>query len=63
MSWNQLFPIDKPPTFSDIQQFLGEKAVLWTDLLAYLEKAYQVKPNLSFSKCAAQPGWNVLIPM
>ena len=59
MNWYELFGQDKMPSFKDIEQYIGEISPAWTELLSYIEKAYQVEPKMSYSKCSAQPGWNV----
>jgi len=59
MKWNQLYYIDKMPDFEDIERHIGEGALLWRELLSYIEKVYEVEPKMAYSKCAAQPGWNV----
>lgn len=59
MKWNELFTNDQTPTYEEIKKFIGEGAPLWIDLLSYIEKAYNAKPKMAYSKCAAQPGWNV----
>ncbi|HHW32432.1 MAG TPA: DUF3788 family protein [Clostridiaceae bacterium] len=32
---------------------------LWLSLIKYMESAYNAKPKLSYSACAAKPWWNV----
>lgn len=59
MKWSELYYNNKMPSFEDIERYIGEGAPLWLELLSYIEKAYQVQPKMTYSKCAAQPGWNV----
>ncbi len=59
MKWNELYYNDKIPSLEDIERYIGEGVQLWQELIAYIEETYQVKPQLSYSKCAGQPGWNV----
>jgi hypothetical protein len=59
MSWSEAFNSSQLPSYEDIRQYLGNEVSLWDELLAYLERAYQVQPKMAYSKCAAQPGWNV----
>lgn len=59
MKWSELYRNDKMPSFEEIEQYIGQAAPLWLELRSYIEKAYQVKPQMTYSKCAAQPGWNV----
>jgi hypothetical protein len=58
MEWNELYGSDKMPPFGAIEQYIG-KTGLWQELTSYLEKSYLVSPKLTYSKCSAQPGWNV----
>jgi hypothetical protein len=59
MKWIEAFNAQNQPDPQAISEFIGPGGALWLDLLKYIETAYQVKPKNSFSKCAAQPGWNV----
>jgi len=59
MKWSEIYSNDKMPTFEDIDKHIGEGASLRQELHSYIEKTYQVSPNMTYSKCAAQPGWNV----
>ncbi|MEL7565715.1 MAG: DUF3788 domain-containing protein [Dehalobacterium sp.] len=59
MRWNELYQGNTIPSDKDIEQYIGKGAPLWKDLLLYIEKIYRVKHKMSYSKCAAQPGWNV----
>lgn len=59
MKWSELFSANQVPSSEDIKQYIGEGSLLWSELLSYIEEAYQVQPKMSYSKCAAQPGWNI----
>lgn len=59
MEWNLLYNSMEEPNHENIIDFLGNATSLWTELETYLEDAYHVAPKLSYSKCSAQPGWNV----
>lgn len=59
MKWSELYNGDKMPSFEDIEKYIGEGVILWRELLSYIEETYQVQPQMTYSKCAAQPGWNV----
>lgn len=59
MKWNELFNVNHVPSYEDIKQYIGEGESIWSDLLLYIEKAYQVQPKMTYSKCSAQPGWNI----
>ena len=59
MIWRELYQSDNMPSFKDVERYIGRGAPLWAELFAYIEKTYQVSPKMTYSKCAAQPGWNV----
>lgn len=60
MQWKELFPSCKEPSMDEIADFIGgETKGLWLSLIKYMDSAYHAKPRLSFSSCAAKPGWNV----
>ena len=59
MKWNELFDADRIPSFEDIRAFIGDATPIWDELLSYIEETYKSKPQLDYSKCSAQPGWNV----
>jgi hypothetical protein len=59
MNWNEIFDADHIPSSQDIKDYLGEAKSIWDELTAYIEKTYQIKPQTTYSKCSAQPGWNV----
>ncbi|MDF2567455.1 MAG: hypothetical protein K0R90_911 [Oscillospiraceae bacterium] len=57
MDWHTLYNQDNPPSVEETSQFVGNP--LWENLNDYIQSAYQLKPKFSYSKCSAQPGWNV----
>ena len=57
MEWSKKFEQAAQPSFEEIEAFIGSK--LWQELNLALQERYRIMPALSFSKCAAQPGWNV----
>ena len=59
MNWSELFNADRKPSYEDIKEYIGQGEPLWSELLSYIESRYQVQPKMSYSKCSAQPGWNV----
>ena len=59
MKWNELFEAYRSPSFEEIRDFIGEAKPIWDELVSYIEETYKVKPQLDYSKCSAQPGWNV----
>lgn len=59
MSWNEIYDADHVPSSEEIRAYLGKGESMWDELTSYIEEAYQVKPQVTYSKCSAQPGWNV----
>ncbi|UWG96241.1 DUF3788 domain-containing protein [Dehalobacter sp. DCM] len=59
MNWSELFNADHQPSYEDIKEFIGQGEPFWSELLSYLDIKYQVQPKMAYSKCSAQPGWNV----
>ena len=59
MKWNELFDADRIPSYEDIRTYIGEAKPIWDELVSYIEEKYNVKPQLDYSKCSAQPGWNI----
>jgi hypothetical protein len=59
MNWHEVFDEDRFPSAEDIRVFLGEAKTIWDDLTVYIEITYQTKPQIAYSGCSAQPGWNV----
>ena len=55
--WSERYGPDARPTEEQISAYIGSG--LWEDINAYLQRAYDVKPIHAYSKCSAQPGWNV----
>lgn len=59
MKWSELFNDTQIPSCEDIEQYIGEGSPLWLELISYIENTYEVQPKITFSKCSAQPGWNI----
>jgi len=59
MEWSMLYGSSREPNEENIREFVGKAEPLWTELKAYLEDTYHVPSKMSYSKCSAQPGWNV----
>lgn len=59
MEWNFLYDSSRQPDHENILNFIGSAGRLWLELKAHLEDTYHVPSKMSYSKCAAQPGWNV----
>ena len=59
MKWNELFDAERIPFIEDVREYIGEAKPIWDELVLYIEETYKAKQHLDYSKCSAQPGWNV----
>ena len=59
MEWNLLYDSGQEPSNENIKDFIGKATPLWMELETHLEEIYHVPSKMSYSKCSAQPGWNV----
>jgi len=59
MEWNELYGLGQGPELEDIRDFIGKAAPLWNELQDFIEGTYHVPSKMSYSKCSAQPGWNM----
>ncbi len=59
MKWHQLFNENQLPTQQDILNYINQGQSRWHELTFFIENRYQIQPQMSYSKCSAQPGWNV----
>lgn len=57
MEWSLRFNSDNKPDEKQISEFINNP--LWENLCSYLESTYNVSPHIEYSRCSAQPGWNV----
>lgn len=57
MEWSQSFEQNHEPTLAEMINFVNNP--LWSALQDFIEKSYHIKPILNYSRCSAQPGWNL----
>ncbi len=57
MEWEKLYNENSPPSFRDVEAFIG--SALWPQINAYLQDTYGVQPKLTYSRCSMQRGWNI----
>ncbi len=57
MEWSKIYDQSSQPSLDDVNDFIHSE--LWQELNSLLQETYHVKPAMSYSKCSAQPGWNV----
>lgn len=55
--WHTLYGPDQQPETKTISEYINNP--LWETLNSYIQESYTVQPTYSYSRCAAQPGWNV----
>lgn len=59
MEWSELFNISQMPSVKDIKAYIGKSEPIWNELTSFIEDTYKVNFQMSYSKCCAQPGWNI----
>ncbi len=57
MEWEKLYAENSPPSFEDVEAFIG--SALWPQINAYLQDTYGAQPKLTYSRCSMQRGWNI----
>ena len=57
MQWSERYDGNHKPSYDNISEFIGND--LWNELNLYLQEAYNIQPNVTYSKCSAQKGWNI----
>ena len=57
MTWAELYPETVRPTLEEIDAYA--RTPLWPRLRDYLAAAYGARPQLEYSRCGLEPGWNV----
>lgn len=57
MTWAELYLEAARPTLEEIDAYAHTP--LWPQLRAYLAAAYGAGPQLEYSRCGLEPGWNV----
>ncbi len=57
MDWENMYLQSNKPTFSQIGEYINSP--LWQELNDALNMTYNVIPQIEYSKCSMQRGWNV----
>jgi len=57
MKWNILYDQYNQPDPEDIGEYV--KNELWEKLNLFLKDTYCARPEISYSRCSMQPGWNL----
>lgn len=57
MDWQNMYLENNKPTFEQISKFINNP--LWNELNDALTSSYNVEPQIEYSSCSAQRGWNV----
>lgn len=57
MEWAAAYPQENQPGWEDVRAYISNP--LWDALLAYIERAYAIRPTLHYSGCGMRPGWNI----
>lgn len=57
MEWAQQYDGSNQPTKEQISSYI--QTPLWEEMNAFLKDSYQTEPTCQYSRCSAQPGWNI----
>lgn len=57
MEWNHIFTNSNTPTWKQVADYINSS--LWTEFNNQIQTAYQIEPNMAYSSCSMQPGWNI----
>lgn len=55
--WSEIYNSNNKPTFENVSDFINSP--LWNELCSYVENTYSTTPNMEFSSCSMQKGWNI----
>ncbi len=59
MKWSERYNANQLPSLEDVKEHMGKSSSLWEELSCFIENNYHVQPRMTYSKCVAQPGWNI----
>lgn len=57
MVWSEQYDSVHKPTDENIREFVNND--LWQELNSYLQETYNALPQMTYSGCSMQRGWNV----
>ncbi|MHB8077448.1 DUF3788 domain-containing protein [Desulfosporosinus fructosivorans] len=57
MDWNNMYDGNNQPSYDDFGSYIENS--LWGELNSYLQQTYAAKPQMAYSNCSMQRGWNV----
>ena len=57
MMWALRYPMDREPSMEEIDRYVD--GPLWPELRRYFKDAYGAEPQMGYSRCGLEPGWNV----
>lgn len=55
--WDAMFSSEQTPGLKDFNNFIGSG--LWEEFTCGIEKKYNIKPQICYSTCPMQRGWNI----
>ncbi|MDL2254644.1 DUF3788 domain-containing protein [Ruminococcaceae bacterium OttesenSCG-928-I18] len=56
-NWNDTFPKERRPSLGEMDAFVD--SAHWKELQRWLDESYEVEPQMAYSGCGEQPGWNL----
>lgn len=57
MEWKDLYPRESRPSRDDFSRYV--ESSLFDELCNAVEESHGVKPQMDFSVCSWEPGWNI----
>ncbi|WP_042346583.1 DUF3788 domain-containing protein [Bacillus massiliigorillae] len=57
MEWKDTFLQECKPTLEQVESFINNP--LWSKLMDNLQDTYHISPQLQYSGCSMQKGWNI----
>lgn len=57
MEWTAMYGKDRQPTLEAISEYVDSP--YWQTLQTWLQTSYGVQPQMTYSGCSGQPGWNL----
>lgn len=55
--WSSLFTESTEPSLQEMEAYIHSD--LWREINSFLSETYSIAPQLAYSRCSGQPGWNV----
>ncbi|MBW4845683.1 MAG: DUF3788 domain-containing protein [Lachnospiraceae bacterium] len=57
MEWSELYGRVHQPTYEKFSEYVNSD--LWLELNSYIQETYHILPQIEYSGCSMQKGWNI----